>query len=87
MEGEVQFNGKSADIGSASEFAAGAEIALANESDEVAVFVLLAKDGAHPHAHPGDDDEADDQGVSVLDVGEHGADGAGEAEEGEQEEK
>lgn len=84
--GEVQFDGAAGEIGSAREFAAGAEFAVANEGDEVAAFILLAKEESNANADARDGDESDDQGVPSVDVGEHGAGGASQAEEREEQE-
>ena len=83
--GEVQFDGKTAEIGSATEIAVGAEVAVANGGEDVAVFILLAQNRAQPHADRGNGDESDDEGVAVIDVTEHRSDGAGEREEGQEE--
>lgn len=79
--GDVKIGGRSAKIGSATEIEAGAEVSLGNDGDIVAAMILLSNDGTKPHADGGDSDEADDQGVAVIDVGEHGAGGAGETDE------
>ena len=84
--GEVQFDGSADEIGSARGFAAGAEFAVANDGDEVAAFILVAQDEPDADADARDGDESDDQGVPVVDVGEHGAGGASEAEESEEQE-
>lgn len=83
--GDVRLDGEDAPIGSFREFAAGAEVAIANGGEDTAAFLVLTQEVAQPHADTSNGDETDDKLIPVVDVGKHRSDGAGEAETGEEE--